>query len=33
MFILMGSAMVRIDGGVIFGIWGILLLLDRQTGR
>ena len=30
LFILMGSAMVRIDGGIIFGVWGILLFLVRE---
>jgi len=30
LFILMGSAMVRIDGGIIFGVWGILLLLNKD---
>jgi hypothetical protein len=30
LFIFMGSAMVKLDGGFLFGICGLLLLLDKQ---
>lgn len=30
LFLLMGSAMVKIDGGFLFGVWGLLLLLTKE---